>query len=86
MATNPEESRRALWLFNPDFQPQNISIKGNGAPQVTNDDVSLEQSLDRNRCAQHASPSLEKSDSCLTMSKNKLPARGCHQSIDKFLQ
>ncbi|MGA8233169.1 MAG: hypothetical protein WB795_16970 [Candidatus Acidiferrales bacterium] len=42
MATDPEKSRRALRLFDPYFQSQNISVERDRALQIADDDVSLE--------------------------------------------
>jgi hypothetical protein len=41
-ATDPEKSRRALWLLDPYFQSQNITVERNRAPQIADNDVSLE--------------------------------------------
>ena len=42
MATHSEKSRRALWLFDPYFQSQYISVERHRALQIADNDVSFE--------------------------------------------
>jgi len=47
-ATDPEKSCRALRLFDPYLQSQNISVERDRALQISDNDVSLEYAFDWN--------------------------------------